>query len=112
MSHGKNSQKSQRDYSKAIVIAKRKRWRKFCENVESAAKTSRLSRILSEDGSSHLDCLKLPNEEYTKSVEESLRHLMSTHFPGFMKDTLCSFRRGKTKSELVTNPENGPWQKK
>jgi len=43
-----------RDYSKAIVIAKRKNWRKFCEDVESAPEVSRLGKILSKDNSSHL----------------------------------------------------------
>jgi len=68
---------SQRDYSKTIVIAKRKSWRKFCEDIETA---SRLSEIFSKDDLSHLDCLKLSNKEYIKSVEKSLRHLMFHSF--------------------------------
>jgi len=36
--------------------------------------------------------------EYTKSAEESLKHLMFTHFPGFKENSMCSFTRDKTQS--------------
>jgi len=62
----RNSDYRQRDYSKAIVIAKRKSWKNSCEDIESASKASRLGRILKN--TSHLGCLKLSNGE---SIEES-----------------------------------------
>ncbi|XP_018395989.1 PREDICTED: uncharacterized protein LOC108774392 [Cyphomyrmex costatus] len=77
--------KAQRGYSKAIIIAKRKLWRDFCKSIESASEASRLNRILSKDNTLRLGCLKLPNGNYTETVEGSLKHLMSTHFPGFQE---------------------------
>lgn len=73
----------QRRYSKEIVVAKRKSWRAFCESIESAPEASRLNRILSQDSKPQLGCLKRPDGSYTENTEESLCHLMETHFPGF-----------------------------
>jgi len=78
---------SQRDYSKAINLSKKRSWRKFCEDIESAPEASRLCRILSRDGSSQLGCLKRPDGEYTETIDDSLKHLMSTHFPGFRENS-------------------------
>ncbi|XP_018405655.1 PREDICTED: uncharacterized protein LOC108782006 [Cyphomyrmex costatus] len=68
---------AQRGYSKTIIIAKRKSWRDFNKGIESTSEASRLNRILSKDNTLRLGCLKLPNGNYTKTVEESLKHLMS-----------------------------------
>jgi len=90
---------SQHDYSKTIVIAKRKSWKKFCEDIESALQASRLGRILSKDDSSHLGYLNLSNKKYIKSVEKSLRHLMF-HFPEFRGNSMCLFKRDRTQSGI------------
>jgi len=95
---------SQREYTKAINSAKRKSWRKFCEEVESAPEASRLCRILSKNGSSHLGCLKRPDGEYTKTIDESLRHLMSTHFPGFQEDSTNSNSRKGSQPRVPHKP--------
>jgi len=95
---------SQREYTKAINSAKRKSWRKFCEEVESAPEASRLCRILSKNGSSHLGCLKRPDGEYTKTIDESLRHLMSTHFPGFQEDSINSSSRKGSQPRVPYKP--------
>lgn len=73
---------SQRRYNKAKTIANRNSWRDFYESIKSA-EASRLRKILVKDGSSYLDCLKLPNGSYTESVDKFLKHLMLTHFAGF-----------------------------
>jgi hypothetical protein len=44
----------QRSYRKAIMVAKRNSWRKFCEEIKNVLEASRLHRILSKDNSPHL----------------------------------------------------------
>lgn len=51
--------------------------------LKSAPETPRLHRILNEESISHLGCLKLPNEVYTKSVGQCQYHLMEVHVLGF-----------------------------
>jgi len=38
--------------------------------------------------SSHLGCLKRSDSEYTKTIDNSLKHLMLTHFSGFREDSI------------------------
>jgi hypothetical protein len=78
---------SQCNYSKALTKAKRKSWRDFCNKIESASEASRLSRILCQDNRPILGCLKRPNGDYTENMEESLKHLLEIHFPGFQETT-------------------------
>jgi len=89
-------------------MAKRKNWRKFCEVVENAPELYRLGRILNKYNSFHLSCLRLPNGEYTKSVEESLLtsnvHPFSRVWGGFY---VCSFSRDRTQSG-ADYPESDP----
>jgi len=79
---------TQHCYSKTTTIAKRKSWRKFYESIENAPEASRLNKILSKDNSSRLDCLTLPNGNYTETTDETFKHLMSTHFSGFQEEYL------------------------
>jgi len=46
----------------------------------------------------------LTEGEYTKSVENFLRHLMSTHFSGFRKDFMCLFKKDRIQSEAGYKP--------
>jgi len=80
---------SQCNYSKAIVKAKRKSWREFCNNIESASESSRLSRILSQLNRPILGCFKCPNEEYTESMEKFLKPPRNT-FPGISRDDILN----------------------
>ncbi|XP_046142185.1 uncharacterized protein LOC123987908 [Osmia bicornis bicornis] len=78
---------SQKEYSKAIVKAKRKSCRDFCGSIEETPEASRLCRILSSDHRTQLNCLQLPNGEFTSSESHTLKHLLETHFPGFQETT-------------------------
>jgi hypothetical protein len=54
----------------------------FCKGIETVPEASRLHRILSQENKAYMGCIKLPSGGYTKSVEESVGHLMNVHFPG------------------------------
>ena len=84
---------AQKEYNKAIKITKRKSWRTFCASIETAHEASRLCKILSKNKHSHLGCLEQTDGRFTCSLEESLKLLMDTHFPG-------------SSSLADTNPEN------
>ena len=74
---------AQRQYKKSIEISTRASWRKYSESLEKGSEVSRLQKILSEGGAPKLGRLKLDNGEYTTTREETLKHLMETHFTDF-----------------------------
>lgn len=69
-------------YSKAIRLAKRQSWEKFCGEIENLPDRAKLTRILKKDESSRVSALKLPTGEYTTNEQGALEHLLSVHFPG------------------------------
>jgi len=76
---------SQHIYKKVIVAAKRNSWKTFCENTVGAPEASNLHRILSEETSTHLGCLKFPNGGYTEAMGDTTDHLTKVHFLGFRR---------------------------
>ncbi|XP_044759169.1 uncharacterized protein LOC123316922 [Coccinella septempunctata] len=73
-------------YKGLIRKSKRESWGRFCSDIEGAPETNRLRKILSAGGTVTMDYSKLPTGHKTCSEEESLRHLLEAHFPGFTEN--------------------------
>ena len=76
---------SRDNYRAAVRKAKEDSWRGFCSTIEGGAQTARLDKILAKSPLSVPGVLRLPSGEYTQSEEETLRLLMSAHFPSFVE---------------------------
>ena len=53
---------SQHTYKKVTVVAKRNRWKTFCESTVGAPEASKLHRILRQETNIHLGCLKISSD--------------------------------------------------
>lgn len=69
-------------YQYEIAIAKRDAWKKFCEEVEGAKATAKIHKALTKSNANMPSILLRPDGSYTKSLMESAKLLLDTHFPG------------------------------
>jgi len=74
--------KARRAFKKALRRNKRQEWRDFCTRTESIHESARLYKILGRSPTVRLGMLRLPNGQWTSSLEEAYLHLLETHFPG------------------------------
>ncbi|XP_015120758.1 uncharacterized protein LOC107043689 [Diachasma alloeum] len=70
-------------YNKAIKAAKDRCWRASTSGIESQSETARLEKILGINKTTYLGSLQAPDGSNTETIEETLKLLMETHFPGF-----------------------------
>ena len=70
------------DYNKPLRQAKRRSWRRHCEEIEKAPECARLHRILSKDERTEVSSIQLKNGEYTTSEKGILEKVLRVHFPG------------------------------
>jgi len=80
------------DYNKALRQAKRKSWRRHCEEIEKAPECARLHTILSKDEQRAICSIQLENGDYTTTEKETLEELFWVHIPG---------------SEIILEPSGG-----
>lgn len=71
-------------------MAKRASWRWFCDKVASVPQSARLHRVLTKVDSLPPGLLIKPDKTYSTAIEETLRPLMSGHFPGALDDLYIS----------------------
>lgn len=93
---------SVRSFKKAIRLAKRTSWRKFCESIESTTEASRLRKIMSK-GTTVPSDVRRNDGTWTSTSEELLENLLDTHFPG------CSGVEENTTSPRVQPAVDGNW---
>ena len=74
--------KAQKLYKGCIRRSKRESWRSFCENILHVSEAARLHKVLAREPIARLGSVKLPNGSFTETNEETLRHMLSVHFPG------------------------------
>jgi ribonuclease HI len=77
---------AQRVYKNAIKARKQMHWEKFCSEIEQVKDAARLSKVLAKNTSLGPGFVKLPTGTYTSSREETIRHLLETHFPGYTEN--------------------------
>lgn len=73
---------TQATYKREIRHSKTAAWKNFTETVETVPEMSRVKKILTREGVETLGSLQKPDGSYTGGLEESLRFLLATHFPG------------------------------
>jgi len=70
------------EYNRELRRAKRKDWRRVCEEINNAPTAARLHKVLSKDHSNGLGSLKKEDGSFTVDSSETLEVMMRTHFPG------------------------------
>jgi hypothetical protein len=70
------------EYNKALRQAKRKSWRRHCEEIAKAPECARVHRILSKDRPSAISSIQLENSKYITTEVGILEELFRVHFPG------------------------------
>jgi ribonuclease HI len=73
---------AKRECKSLIARAKKDSWKAFCDGVTQTPEAGRLQRVLRKDQSGLLGFLRKPDGRFTSSKQETLDHLMDTHFPG------------------------------
>lgn len=70
------------EYNKELRQAKRKDWKRVCEEINNAPTAARLHKVLSKDHSNGLGSLKKEDGSFTVDSSETLEVMIRTHFPG------------------------------
>lgn len=70
------------EYNRELRRAKRKDWRRVCEDINNAPTAARMQKVLSKDHSNGLGNLKKEDGSFTIDSSETLKEMMDTHFPG------------------------------
>lgn len=86
---------AKRQYKNELRTAQRNSWKTFCGEIETLSATSRLTKAFSVDKNAQLGTILLDDGTSTVSHTDTIKHLMSTHFPN------CDFDNQKT--TLTTN---------
>src|SRR5699024_6260576 len=68
-------------YKKELRRSKSKSWRKTCESVEKIPEGARLQRMLRTERRTPIQTLTKNDGAYTGNCEETLKELVTTHFP-------------------------------
>ena len=71
----------QRKYTNMVKKEKRRGWQRFTTNIEKLHEAQRLTKILDKGPMPHMSLLTRPDGTNTETTEETLRHLLDTHFP-------------------------------
>lgn len=104
-------------YSEMILRSKEESWRKYCEKVEGARETARIHRIMASEPITIPGFLKTGDGSFTKTHTETAELLLSTHFPGSVKETDTSlnysfeettFAQSEVENEIIT-PNRIKW---
>jgi hypothetical protein len=69
-------------YNKEVRSSKRRSWKNFCAEVGNLTAVSKLRKVLSKGHSNGLGTLRRSDGSVTDNEKETLKLLMSTHFPG------------------------------
>lgn len=72
----------QRSYKMALKKKERVGWKMQCSAIDNLRDSSKMFKILSKDPVQLVGSLQLPSGEYTETLDETYKHLVSTHFPG------------------------------
>lgn len=73
---------AQKAFRKAVFSRAKEVWRNFCAEMEQIPDYARIHRILAKDSRMLPSSLRMPDGEFTKSGEETAKHLLEAHFPG------------------------------
>lgn len=95
-------------HSSLIRKAKRASWRKFCEEIDSSKTVAKLHRIMSKDPLPPMGTLVDPNGRHTTCGKETLKVLLSSHFPGCIFDDNNSEQHSffDIDGDISASPEN------
>lgn len=69
------------EFNKAVRKAKRKDWRKHCEETTSTPAAAKLQKILSKQPANPLGTLKVPGGGFTADGKDTLELMLQTHLP-------------------------------
>ena len=75
-----NLKDKEKDYRRELQRIGRQGWKDFCSTAKSKSKIAKFPKQRNNEWE-RLNCLKLPNGEYTKTSEETLKYLADTHYP-------------------------------
>lgn len=87
-------------FKRLIRKSKKESYEKFCESIEDIAEGAALIRVLKKDPIARLGNLKISNDTFTTSKEETYRALFQHHFPD------CDF--GEIPQETTEESERKP----
>ena len=73
---------ARRAFKKALRRSKRESWQNFCSDISGMHESARLHKILHHTSTGALGMLRLPDGQWTTSLEEAHQHLLASHFPG------------------------------
>jgi len=71
-----------REYSKAVRREKRKAWQRFCGDSKSPKEVAIINNIVKRKERHVLGLIRRDDGQSSDSPEESINHLLQTHFPG------------------------------
>ncbi len=73
---------ARRAFSKLIRKLKRRDWKDFCAETKNPQKASLLDKVIKRQENKVLGLLRRDDDSFCRSPEESMGHLLDTHFPG------------------------------
>jgi hypothetical protein len=85
-----------------IQREKRRGWRKYTTNIETLQEGQRLTKILGQGPTKRIGLLKRPDGTSTKTTEDTLKHLLDTHFPGNIEINNEQNTHDNTKHHITT----------
>lgn len=89
-------------YASTIQREKRRGWRKYTTGIDTLQDAQKLTKVLDKGQSQKMSLLIRPDGTITKTTEETLQHLMDTHFPG---NTTIDPTEGTASNHTTTNRE-------
>ena len=76
----KNLEEREKDYRRELQKIGRQGWKDYCSTTKSKRKLAKFPKQGNKEWE-RLNCLQLPNGEYTKTATETLKFLADTHYP-------------------------------
>ena len=76
----KNLEEKEKDYRRELQKIGRQGWKDYCSTTKSKRKLAKFPKQGNKEWE-RLNCLQLPNGEYTKTATETLKFLADTHYP-------------------------------
>jgi len=98
-------------YKKEIRISKRREWDNFCSSIESAAKASRLRRILAKSPAT-IGYPQNNADSWMENSQETLELLLDTHFPKntqVVEDLYIEQNLDDQSIDNISNPNRIKW---
>jgi hypothetical protein len=94
----------ERDYRRELQKIGRQGWKDFCSTTKSKSKVAKFPKQRNNEWE-RLNCLKLPNGEFTKTTEETLTFLADTHYPenDHQRQVTLTDTQDQLEDEFITN---------